>query len=412
MSVASDSSVRNASPQRARRYALAALAIAMGLAVWGIVSRVSARSTLATETAALALPTVSTIKPMQGPAAEALVLPGSVQAYNEALIHARTNGYLLKWYTDIGTPVKKGQLLAEIDTPEVDQQLRQARADFATAQANSQLAQSTNQRWQGLLATNSVSKQAADAAAGDAAAKKAALESAAANVARLSDMESFKRVLAPFDGVVTTRNTDVGALINAGQGTALFSVADIRKLRVYVQVPQLYASTTTPGLDAELTFAERPGKTYPAQVARTANALDPTSRTLQVELLVDNASGELFPGAYADVHFKVPPGVASLRLPANAVLFRSTDLQVAVVGADHHVTLKNITTGRDFGTSMEVLSGVGAGDDVIVNPPDSITTGALVRVAQPQPQPQPQPQRQSPSPLSAQHAAPGGSGRS
>jgi RND family efflux transporter MFP subunit len=405
MSVASDSSVRNASPQRARRYALAALAIAMGLAVWGIVSRVSARSTLATDTAALALPTLSTIKPMPGPAAEALVLPGSVQAYNEALIHARTNGYLLKWYTDIGTPVKKGQLLAEIDTPEVDQQLRQARADFATAQANSQLAQSTNQRWQGLLATNSVSKQAADAAAGDAAAKRAALESAAANVARLSDMESFKRV-------VTTRNTDVGALINAGQGTALFSVADIRKLRVYVQVPQLYASTTTPGLDAELTFAERPGKTYPAQVARTANALDPTSRTLQVELLVDNASGELFPGAYADVHFKLPPGVASLRLPANALLFRSTDLQVAVVGADHHVTLKNITTGRDFGTSMEVLSGVAAGDDVIVNPPDSITTGALVRVAQPQPQPQPQPQRQSPLPLSAQDAAPGGSGKS
>ena len=343
---------------------------------------------------------------MQGPAAEALVLPGSVQAYNEALIHARTNGYLLKWYTDIGTRVKKGQLLAEIDTPEVDQQLRQARADFATAQANSRLAHSTNQRWQGLLATNSVSKQAADAAAGDAAAKRAALESAAANVARLSDMESFKRVLAPFDGVVTTRNTDVGALINAGQGTAMFSVADITKLRVYVQVPQLYASITTPGLDAELTFAERPGKTYPAQVARTANALDPTSRTLQVELLVDNASGELFPGAYADVHFKLPPGVASLRLPANAVLFRSTDLQVAVVGADHRVTLKSITTGRDFGTSMEVLSGVAAGDDVIVNPPDSITTGASVRVAQPQPQPQP------PSSLSAQHSAPGGSPKS
>ena len=406
MSVASDSSVGNASPQRARRYALAALAIAVGLAVWGIVSRVSARATLATDTAALAIPTVSTIKPMPGPAAEALVLPGSVQAYNEALIHARTNGYLLKWYTDIGTPVKKGQLLAEIDTPEVDQQLRQARADFATAQANSQLAQSTNQRWQGLLATNSVSKQAADAAAGDAAAKRAALESAAANVARLSDMESFKRVLAPFDGVVTSRNTDVGALINAGQGTALFSVADTRKLRVYVQVPQLYASATTPGLDAELTFAERPGKTYPAQVARTSNALDPTSRTLQVELMVDNASGELFPGAYADVHFKLPPGVASLRLPANAVLFRSTDLQVAVVGADHRVTLKNITTARDFGTSLEVLSGVAAGDDVIVNPPDSITTGALVRVAQPQPRPQ------SPSPLSARHPVPDGSSTS
>ena len=412
MSVPSDTSVGNASPQRARRYALAGLVIALGLAAWGIVSRVAARAALATDTAAFALPTVSTIKPMQGPAAEALVLPGSMQAYNEALIHARTNGYLLKWYTDIGTPVKKGQLLAQIDTPEVDQQLRQARADFATARANSQLAQSTDQRWKELLATNSVSQQAADAAAGDAAAKRAALESAAANVARLSDLESFKRVLAPFDGVVTSRNTDVGALINAGQGTALFSVADVRKLRVYVQVPQLYASTITPGLDAELTFAERPGKTYPAQVVSTANALDPTSRTLQVELMVDNAIGELFPGAYADVHFKLPPGVASLRLPANAVLFRSTALQVAVVGADHHVTLKNITTGRDFGTSMEVLSGLSASDDIIVNPPDSITSGALVRLAQPQTPAQTQAPARLSAPQSAQRPAPGGSDES
>jgi len=201
-------------------------------------------------------------------------------------------------------------------------------------------------------------------------------------------------------------------LINAGQGTALFSVADVRKLRVYVQVPQLYASTTTPGLDAELTFAERPGKTYPAQVVRTAQALDPASRTLQVELMVDNAGGELFPGAYADVHFKLPPGVASLRLPANAVLFRSTALQVAVVGADHHVTLKNITTGRDFGTAMEVLSGVGAGDDVIVNPPDSITSGALVRLAQPQASAQAQAPARLSAPQSAQHSAPGGSDES
>jgi RND family efflux transporter MFP subunit len=387
-----------------RQYALAGLAFALALAVWGIVSRVSARAVLAADTAALAIPTVSTIKPLQGPAAEALVLPGSVQAYNDALIHARTNGYLLKWYTDIGARVKKGQLLAEIDTPEVDQQLRQARADFATAQANFQLAESTNRRWQGLLSNQAVSQQAADVAAGDAAAKKAALASSEANVARLSDMESFKRVLAPFDGVVTSRNTDVGALINAGQGTALFSVADIRKLRVYVLVPQLFAPSTTPGLNAEVTFAERPGKTYPAQVVSTADALDPNSRTLQVELMVDNGSGELFPGAYADVHFKLPSGVASLRLPANAVLFRSTDLQVAVVGADHRVTLKSITTGRDFGTSMEVLSGVSPNDDVIVNPSDSIATGTLVNLAQSP--------SQSPSPQSAERAASGGSPKS
>ncbi|MDB6092355.1 MAG: efflux transporter periplasmic adaptor subunit [Gammaproteobacteria bacterium] len=379
-----DSNVKTTGSPRVRRYALVAFVIiVLCIAAWGIRSRVTERATLASNTAALAIPTVSTIKPTRLQTAQALVLPGSVQAYNEALIHARTNGYLLNWYTDIGTPVKKGQLLADIDTPEVDQQLRQARADLATAQANFQLARSTNQRWQGLLGTKSVSQQAADAAAGDSSAKEAAVASAAANVGRLSDMESFKRVLAPFDGMVTSRTTDIGALINAGQGTPLFTVADIRKLRVYVQVPQLYASSTTPGLGADLTFAERPGKTYPAQVVSTANALDPTSRTLQVELLVDNANGELFPGAYADVHFKLPPGADTLRLPANTFLFRSTNLQVAVVGADHRVTLKSVTTGRDFGTSMDVLSGLSAGEDVVVNPPDSITSGALVRLVQP-----------------------------
>jgi RND family efflux transporter MFP subunit len=378
------SDVKTTGSPRVRRYALVAFVIiVLCIAAWGIRSRVTARATLASNTAALAIPAVSTIKPTRLQTAQALVLPGSVQAYNEALINARTNGYVLNWYTDIGTPVKKGQLLADIDTPEVDQQLRQARADLATAQANFQLARSTNQRWQGLLSTKSVSQQAADAAAGDSSAKEAAVASAAANEARLSDMESFKRVLAPFDGMVTSRTTDIGALISAGQGTPLFTVADIRKLRVYVQVPQLYASSTTPGLGADLTFAERPGKTYPAQVVSTAKALDPTSRTLQVELLVDNASGELFPGAYADVHFKLPPGAGTLRLPANTFLFRSTDLQVAVVGADHRVTLKSITTGRDFGTSMDVLSGLSPGDDVVVNPPDSITSGALVRLVQP-----------------------------
>jgi RND family efflux transporter MFP subunit len=206
-------------------------------------------------------------------------------------------------------------------------------------------------------------------------------------VARLSDIESFKRVVAPFDGVVTSRNTDIGALINAGQGTALFRVADTSKLRIYVLVPQLYAANTTPGLDAELTFPERAGKTYPARVVRTANALDPISRTLQVELLVDNSSGELFPGAYTQVHFKLPRGAESLRVPANTLLFRSTDLQVAVVGTDHQVTLKNITTGRDFGTSLEVLTGLAPGDDIIVNPSDSIATGTVVRVIPPPPPP-------------------------
>lgn len=389
MFTSQDLGIKNAGTHRARRYGLAALVIALSLAAWGIVSRVSARATLATDTAELAIPTVSTIKPTPSSAAEQLVLPGSVQAYNEAMIFARTNGYVRQWYTDIGTRVSKGQLLAEIDTPEVDQQLRQARAELATAQANFQLAHTTDQRWQGLLATNSVSRQAADSAAGDASAKKAALASAEANVARLSDLESFKRVLAPFDGTVTSRNTDIGALINAGQGSALFRVADTSRLRVYVLVPQLYAANTTPGLQADLTFPERPGKTYPAQVERTADALDPVSRTLQVQLLVDNSRGELFPGAYAQVHFKLPPGAGSLSVPASAVLFRSADLEVAVVGADHRVTIKSIMTGRDFGTSLEVLSGLTPGEDIVANPPDSLATGTLVRVVQPQPNPAP-----------------------
>jgi RND family efflux transporter MFP subunit len=377
-----DADNRNERAHGARRYGFVALVIALSLAAWGVYSRVSERATLATDTVQLAIPTVRTIKPLPGPSADQLVLPGSVQAYYEAMIFARTNGYLRNWYTDIGARVKKGQLLAQIDTPEVDQQLRQARADFSLAQANFKLAHTTNQRWQGLLVTDAVSRQSADATASDASAKEAALAAAAANVARLSDLESFKRVVAPFDGVVTARNTDIGALINAGQGSALFRVADTSKLRVYVLVPQLYAADTTQGLKADVTFPERPGKIYTAQVERTADALDPISRTLQVELLVDNSSAGLFPGAYAQVHFKLPHGAGSLRVPANTVLFRSTDLQVAVVGAGHRVILKNITTGRDFGTSLEVLSGLAPGDDIVVDPSDSIETGTQVRVLQ------------------------------
>ena len=326
----------NGPPGKLRRYALIALIVALVLAVWGVYSRVSARSALGRETAATAVPTVITVKPNRSPTGEELVLPGSVQSYNEAAIYARTSGYLKTWYTDIGTPVKKGQLLAEIDSPEVDQQLSQAQADLATARANYLLSQSTNERWKGLLATDSVSKQDADEKAGDAAAKKAALDSSGANVARLRDLESFKRVVAPFDGTVTARNTDIGALINAGQssGAQLFRVADTHKLRIYVQVPQPYAAATAPGLGAELRFAEHPGKGYPAQIVRTANAIDPSTRTLQVELQVDNAKGELFPGAYAEVHFKLPADAQILRVPANTVLFRSAGLQLATVNAD------------------------------------------------------------------------------
>lgn len=367
--------------RKIRRYSLVGLAAALILAAWGEFSRITARNALARETNRNAVATVVTVTASHNGAAEELVLPGTVQAFVEAPIYARTSGYLQAWYTDIGTQVKKGQLLAQIETPEVDQQLTQARADLGTAHANENLSISTNQRWQGLLATESVSKQEAEEKAGDAAAKKAAVASAAANVARLRDLESFKRVLAPFDGVVIARNTDIGALINAGQsaGTELFRIADTDKLRIYVQVPEIYAATAKPGLGAELRFTEQPEKTYLAQAVRTSNALDPILRTLQVELELDNANHEVFPGAYAEVHFKLAAGAATLRLPANTVLFRAAGLQVAIVDSTQHVHLKSIVQGRDFGNTIEVLSGIDANDKVIVNPSDSITDGVEVR---------------------------------
>jgi RND family efflux transporter MFP subunit len=369
--------------KRIRRYSIILLVVALILAVWGEVSRVLARTALNKDAANAAVTTVITVTAKTSSAGEELVLPGSVQAFIEAPIYARTNGYLKAWHTDIGTPVTKGELLAEIETPEVDRQLSQAAADLETARANEALSKTTNERWKVLLATESVSKQDAEEKAGDAAAKKAMTDSAAANLARLRELEMFKRVVAPFDGVVTARNTDVGALINAGQstGTELFRVADTHKLRIYVQVPETYAAATTPGLPAELRFAEHPGKTYAAQTVRTANALDPNLRTLQVELELDNAQREIFPGAYAEVHFKLAADTQSLRLPSNTVLFRAAGLQVATVDAQNHIKLKSIVQGRDFGSSIEVLGGLDPGEAVVVNPPDSITDGSPVHVA-------------------------------
>jgi RND family efflux transporter MFP subunit len=368
-----------------RRYSLILLVAALCLAAWGEISRVRARSALGQETAEAAILTVLTVAPNRTPLGEELVLPGAVQAFIEAPIYARTNGYLKDWRTDIGTQVTKGQLLGEIEAPEVDQQLSQAQADLATARANESLSVSTNERWKGLLATESVSKQDADEKAGDAAAKKAAADSAAANVSRLRELESFKRVVAPFSGVITARNTDIGALINAGQstGTELFRIADTHKLRIYVQVPEAYAAVTGPGLEAELHFAEHPNKTFSAKTVRTSNALDPNLKTLQVELELDNANHEVFPGAYAEVHFKLPASAESLRLPANTVLFRAAGLQVATVDGQKHVKLKNIVQGRDFGNTIEILSGLRADEVVILNPPDSLTDGTAVRIAAP-----------------------------
>ncbi|HVW69288.1 MAG TPA: efflux RND transporter periplasmic adaptor subunit [Steroidobacteraceae bacterium] len=368
-----------------KRFLWLLLVCALILAVWGIVSRVRGRDRIGEETARDAIPVVRVAEPAASPATDELVLPGNVQAFIEAPIYARTSGYLKSWYTDIGTPVKKGQLLAEIETPEVDQQLRQAKADLETAEANARIAAVTDVRWKGLLVHNAVSPQDADTRSAAAQATRATADSARANVGRLEQLESFKRVVAPFDGVVTLRNTDIGALINAGQsaGEQLFRVADTSRLRVYVQVPEPYAPRTTPGVAAELRFNEHPGKEYPAKVVRTARALDPALRTLQVELQVDNASGELFPGAYAEVHFKLPGNTGTLRVPATSLMFRSAGLQVATVGADDRVKLRSIVQGRDFGTFVEVLAGLGANDEVIVDPPDSIADGVPVRIARP-----------------------------
>jgi RND family efflux transporter MFP subunit len=361
------------------------LAVVIVLATWGEAHRVVARNTLRQNTADEATPIVVTVAPTPSAVGEELVLPGTVQAYIEAPIYARTNGYLKTWSVDIGSTVKKGEILAEIDTPEVDQQLAQAIADLATARANEALASTTDARWKGLLATESVSKQDADEKAGDAAAKVAIEESAAANVARLRQLESFKRVVAPFDGVITARKTDIGALINAGEsaGSELFRLADTHKLRIYVQIPEPYAAAAKPGLQAELRFTEQPGKKYAATTVRTANALDPALRTLQVELELDNPQHDLFPGAYAEVHFKIAGNAQAVRLPANTILFRSAGPQVATVDAQHRVKLKSIVQGRDFGGTIEVVSGLTPGDAVVLNPPDSIFDGATVRVAAP-----------------------------
>jgi RND family efflux transporter MFP subunit len=378
---------RDALKRRIRLVLWLLLALAIILAIWGIASRLIARSELRKHTVEDARLSVVTAKPQLSDAGDELVLPGIVQAFTEAAVYARTSGYLKSWYTDIGSHVKQGELLAEIETPEVDRQLSQARADLNTAQANLALSRTTNDRWKVLLATHSVSQQDADEKAGDTAAKDAMTNAAAQNVARLNDLESFKRVRAPFDGVITARNTDIGALINAGQstGSELFRIADTEKLRIYAQVPEVYAATTTIGLKAELRFTEHPGKPYEAEVVRTSNALDPSARTLQVELQLDNQQGEVFPGAYAEVHFKLPSSTRTLRLPANTVLFRAAGLQVATVDSSNRIKLKNILQGRDFGKTVEILDGVDQNDVVVVNPPDSVTDGLPVRIAPPPP---------------------------
>jgi RND family efflux transporter MFP subunit len=354
--------------------------------IWGISSRRKANAQLSQETQDLAIPTVSVIHPKSGAPQQEIVIPGDMQPFADAPIFARTNGYLKKWYADIGANVRAGQLLAEIDSPEVDQQLQQARADLATAQANLNLAEVTSTRYKELLKTDSVAQQDVDNANGNYEARRTTVESAQSNVKRLQDMQSFEKVYAPFDGVITARNTDVGQLIDSGSsgGTSreLFHIAAMNPLRVYVNVPQLDSPQIRPGLHAELVLTEFPGRRFQGLVVRSSGAIDSTTRTLLTEVDVDNSARLLKPGGYVEVHLKLPSPVNTFTLPVNATIFKSAGLQVAIVKNGKTIALVPVTPGRDLGTEIEMVAGLKGDEWVVVNPSDSLTDGEAVRVAE------------------------------
>jgi len=361
---------------------LAAVALLLAVVVvLGIHSRLAAETRLEHVTDQAAIPSVSVIHPQLGDRAQELVLPGNTQAFIDSPIYARTNGYLKRWYVDIGARVRKGQLLAEIETPELDQQLRQAQAELATAAANLNLSQITATRDQNLLKTNSVSTQERDNAVNAYAANQATVQSNQANVARLEQLQSFEKVYAPFDGIITARDTDVGALIDAGANAPkeLFHIASISKLRVYVAVPEVYSLAARSGAPADLTLDEYPGEMFRGTLVRNSNSIDSASRTLLVEVDVDNGHRRLMPGAYVEAHLKLPEGARSLVVPANALLFRREGLQVGVVRGGK-AELVRVTPGHDYGDSMEILSGLQPADDVILSPSDSLTSGTPVQI--------------------------------
>lgn len=393
---------------------LAALAVAGAalLVSWGIQARIKTAAVVKQETLDLAVPTVSTVRPKRGSMKDEVVLPGNIQAFTDSPIYARASGYLKRWYVDIGARVKAGQLLAEIEAPELDQQVHeadaalqqaratqeQARANYEQGKSNEELARVTAQRWSNLLTKGVVSRQENDqyqsqyqaqlanvrALEKAIAAAQGSVSSSEANLARLRELQSYEQVKAPFDGVITARNTDVGALINAGNGgpaQELFHMAATGTLRVYIRLPQVYSRSAAPGVAAELTLAEFPGRRFPGKLVRTAESIDLATRTLLTEVDVDNSSGVLLPGAYAEVHLKLPPAAPSLIVPVNALVFRSEGLQVGVVSKDGRVELTPIILGKDYGTEVEVVSGLNEDDWVIVNPPDSLTSGAMVHVA-------------------------------
>jgi RND family efflux transporter MFP subunit len=364
--------------------AIAAITV-VGLLVSGIWSRVRARTALSAETAQVALTAVSVVSPKPTASAQEIILPGNVQPFITSPIYSRTNGYLKKWYFDIGAHVKQGQLLAVIDTPEVDQQLEQSLSNLNTAKANLTLAEITKNRYQGLLTKNAVAQQDVDNAVGTYNANKAMVDAGQANVKQLQALQSFEKIYAPFDGVITARNTDIGDLINSGSSgtvkTDLFHISQPDKLRVYVNVPEEYSQGIKVGMTADLSLTEFPGRKFQGRLMRTAEAINLTTRTLLIEIQVDNPTGTLLSGSYAEVHLKIPGQASTLLLPVNALLFRSEGLRAGVV-KDGKVVLTAVTPGHDFGNQIEVVSGLKPDDQVIINPPDSVVSGQQVQIVQ------------------------------
>jgi RND family efflux transporter MFP subunit len=355
---------------------------AIGLAVLGIASRTAATKVLQDQSDATSLPIVTVVSPERAPSIVPLQLPGETRAYTQAPIFAQTNGYLKKWYFDIGSKVKNGDVLAELDTPEVDQQLSQSRANLKQAQAAFDLSRVTYDRNKDLFQRHVIAQQDYDNASGDLQVKQATVTADEADVRRLEALENFKLIRAPFDGIVTSRATDVGALVNSGSGNALFTMAQISPLRIYVTVPEGFSHAVREGTQAELNFNEFPNRHFPATVVRTAGAIDPTTRTLLTELQVPNDSGELFPGAYAQVRLQTESVDRAWLVPANVLLFREEGASVGIVHPDGKVEIRPIKIGRDLGSKLEVVDGLAENDRVVVNPSDSLANGMVVQLAQ------------------------------
>ncbi len=373
-------------PTNLKSKALIVASIAMGVVLWGLYTRSNDTAALVAIKQEQAVPTVKVIQPTLKQESEVLTLPGTLQAFYSATVYARVNGYLKHWLVDIGAPVKQGQLLADIETPELDQQLKQAEANLDTALANEHLTQITSSRWQNLMKTDSVSQQEVDEKTGDYEAKKALVAASRADVQRLRELQAFKRITAPFNGVVTERKTDIGALINAGHdsGHELFTVADVHKLRLYVSVPQNYANQIHLGMKAQLEVPENPGQTFSATLSDNSRSVSESTGTVLIQLEVDNADGKLMPGEYGTVHFDLPKNEQSVQIPASSLRFQKDGLTLATLTADNRVAFPAVKISRDLGPTVEIATGLTTADRVIDNPPDSLADGDLVSVASPQ----------------------------